>query len=233
MTIADKLEIENLLIDAASMKKLADSMKQVYHDERIAEYASAAISDFKEVKNYIIKTIDKNIALFLDLDNLRVDNDSLGYSFSEDRAVANHRLGRFLHIVFKFHPRFHHEYWRGNAGGLYTKATPDEIDVIDVRAQTSDTSLPEYRVCSAWSLTDPNAERGGRCYALFGNYDAKTWNTIHDYASWSREQTKLLWKSFKEVLKERVSVLHGIANDMEALHKRNSGVGVYVKVDRD
>ena len=232
MTIADELEIANLLADAASMKKLADNMNRLYHDEKIAEYAGAAISDFKETKDYIVKTIDKNIALFFDLDNLRVDNSSLGYSFDESRVIANHCLGKFLHIVFKFHPLGHRAYSRGNAGGLYTWATPDEIEIVDVRAETSDTSLPEYRVCSAWSLTDPNAKRGGRCYALFGNYDAKTWNKIYNYATWSREQTKLLWRSFKEVLKERVSAFHKTANDMEALRKRNSGVGVYVKVER-
>lgn len=229
MNIADELEIANLLANAASMKKLADSMKQVYHDEKIAEYAGAAITDFKETKNYILKTIDKNIALFFNLANLRVDNDFFGRSFYESRVITN-CLGKFLKISFKFHPCGRREYWKGSGGGLFTKATPDEIEIVDIRADTSDTSLPEYEVCSAWSLTDPNAESGGRDYALFVNYDAKTWNKIYNYANWSREQTKLLWRSFKEVLVERVSVFQGIANDMEELHKKNSNVGVYEKI---
>ena len=103
-------------------------------------------------------------------------------------------------------------------------ATPDEIEILDVYVSTSDTSLPEYKVFSAWSLTDPNAEKNGRVFALFGKYDAKTWNKIFHLATWSKEQTKLLWRSFTEVVKDRVTKFKGSADEMQSLFNKNKEV---------
>lgn len=230
MNNTQKVSIEILLNGAKQMKSVADHMGQVYHDEKIADFARAAMDDNKETKDFILEKIRENIPLFLNLKNLRIDNGSgLGFSWSEDRAIST-KIGKFFEFTYKFHPISKVGAKRGNAGGLYCsrEVKPEEIEIVDVWAHTSDTSLPEYKVCSAWSLT----KNCTRLYYLPGNYDVKTWNEIYNLATWTRAQTQLLWKSFEEAVKSIQETQKQICNSRENLYKTNESVKAYVKIER-
>ena len=230
MNNTQKVSIEILLNGAKQMKSVADHMGQVYHDEKIADFARAAMDDNKETKDFIMEKIRENIPLFLNLKNLRIDNENgLGFSWSEDGTIST-KIGKFFEFTYKFHPISKVEAKRGNAGGLYCsrEVKPEEIEIVDVYTYTSDTSLPECTVCSAWSLT----KNCTRPYYLPGNYDVKTWNKIYNLATWTRAQTQLLWKSFEEAVKSIQETQKQICNSRENLYKTNESVKAYVKIER-
>lgn len=230
MNNTQKVSIEILLNGAKQMKSVADHMGQVYHDEKIADFARAAMDDNKETKEFILEKIRENIPLFLNLKNLRIDSlNGYGSIWREDDCISA-KIGKFFEFTYKFHPISKVEAERGNAGGLYCsrEVKPEEIEIVDVFARTSDSSLPEYNVCSAWSLT----QNCPRPYYLPGNYDVKTWNEIYNLATWTRAQTQLLWKSFEEAVKSIQETQKQICNSRENLYKTNEAVKAYVKIER-
>ena len=229
MNNTQKVNIEILLNGAKQMKSIADHMGRDYHDEKIADFARSAMDDNRETKDFILEKIRENIPLFLNLKNLRIDNGEFGYSWFENRVISA-KIGRFFEFTYKFHPISKVEVKKGNAGGLYCsrEVKPEEIEIVDVWAHTSDTSLPEYDICSAWSLT----KNCSRSYYLPGNYDVKTWNEIYNLATRTKAQIQLLWKSFEEAVKLIQETQKQICNSRENLYKTNQSVGIYVKVER-
>lgn len=230
MNNTQKASIEILLNSAKQMKSLADNMGLDYHDERIADFARSSMDDNKETKDFILKKIRENIPLFLNLKNLRIDGDcGLGYVWHKEDVITI-KIGKFFHISYKFLPISKFEPKRGNVGGLYCsrEVKPKEIEIVDVWVYSYDTSLQEYSICTAWSLTK-NCQKS---YYLPGNYDVKTWNKIYNLAKWTRAQTQLLWKSFEEALKTIQNNQQKICNKLENLHRTNQSVGVYVKIER-
>ena len=229
MNNTQKVSIEILLNGAKQMKSIADNMCQVYHDEKIADFARSAMDDNRETKDFILEKIRENIPLFLNLKELRIGNGGFDYFWFEDRVIPT-KIGEFFEFTYKVHPTSKVEAKRGNAGGLYCsrEVKPEEVEIVDVWAHTSNTSLTEYKICSAWSLT----KNCPRTYYLPGNYDVKTWNEIYNLATWTRAQTQLLWKSFEEAVKIIQKTQQQICNSRENLYKTNQSVGVYVKIER-
>ena len=230
MNNTQKATIEILLNGAKQMKSMADNMGQYYHDERIADFARASIDDNKETKEFILTKIRENIPLFLNLKNLRIDSEfALGYVWRPENVISI-RIGKFFNISYKFHPISKFEAKRGNAGGLYCsrEVKSEEIEIVDVWVYSYDTSLQEYSICTAWSLTK-NCQKS---YYFPGKYDVNTWNEIYNLAKWTRAQTQLLWKSFEEAIKTIQDNQQKICNKLENLHRTNQSVGVYVKIER-
>ena len=230
MNNTQKATIEILLNSAKQMKSMADNMGLDYHDERIADFARSSIDDNKETKDFILLKIRENIPLFINLKNLRIDSEfGLGYVWHPENVISI-RIGRFFNISYKFHPISKFEAKRGNAGGLYCsrEVKSEEIEIVDIFAYTSNTTLSEYNICTAWSLTK-------NCHKLYyfpGKYDVNTWNEIYKLAKCTRAQTQLLWKSFEEALKTIQNNQQKICNKLENLHRTNQSVGVYVKIER-
>ena len=225
MTTADIANINNLVKDLASMKKVAEKMDETYHDKKVAAFAKAAIEEYREVQDFLTRTIRENKELFLDFNNLRIDNAGLGDMFSSAYPVVAH-VTQFFDIVFWLTPPPNMKHWAGNAGGMYAKVTPDCVDIVEVRAYTSNTSLPQYNVCSSESLTKHNS----REYRLDGRYNAKTWRYIYTLAKNSQAQTKFLWESAQEAIKCRIERFRGMANASEQARGETQNIGVYVKV---
>ena len=229
MNNTQKISIEILLNGAKQMKSMADNMGQVYHDEKIADFARSAVKDNTETKNFILEKIRENIPLFLNLKNLRIENNVIGPYFFDNSAISA-KIGKFFEFVYKFRPFSTFEAKKGSAGGLYCsrEVKPEEIEIMDVWAYTSNTSLPEYNICSARSLT----KNCPKTWIFSGTYDVKTWNEIYNLATWTRAQTQLLWKSFEEAVKMIQETQQQICNSRENLFKINQSVGVYVKIER-
>lgn len=229
MNNTQKVSIEILLNGAKQMKSVADHMGQVYHDEKIADFARSAMDDNKETKDFILEKIRENIPLFLNLKNLRIDNCGFNDMWKSVYPISA-CIGKFFEFSFNFHPTSSFDVKKGGAGGLYCsrEIKPEEIEIVDVWAHTSNTALPEYKICSAWSLTKNCTNK----YYLPGNYDVKTWNEIYNLATWTRAQTQLLWKSFEEAVKSIQETQKQICNSRENLYKTNESVKAYVKIER-
>ncbi len=230
MNSTQQVSIEILLNSAKQMKSIADNMGCVYHDEKIADFARSAIEDNKETKDFILEKIRENIPLFLDLKNLRIDgNLGIGYVWHKEDIITI-KIGEFFNISYKFYPISKFVAKRGNAGRLYCsrEVKPEEVEIVDVWTYTSNTALPEHNICTAWSLTKNCPSK----YYLPGNYDVKTWNDIYNLAKWTREQTKLLWKSFEMSIKKIQETQQQICNNCKNLYKNNKSVGVYMKIER-
>ena len=226
MTEADKKQIETLLATAKEMKGIAERQVTPYHDEKVAEFASKAVGEYREVRDYLVGMIGKNKEVFLDFNNLRIDNGGLGMSFFEIYPVVA-RFGKYLHVSFHLDKSGIKRSWSGNAGGLYAEVDPGSVMILDVWLASSDTKDPNYDTISHWAL----AGGGGRqAYDLSGCHDAQTWQEIYNYATWTRAKCKLLWKSGIDAVRERGEFYRANANKTEQTHESLSAVGVYIRV---
>jgi len=229
MTKAEKTNIDNLLRNAKSMQELSQSFDGEYRDEKIYAYANAAVKEYNELKNFILGKIRENIGVFFNLKSMSIGSFWQPLTFSgwprEDETYSN-QIG-MLNITFKVNNDYITDIRRSNCSSsarLYTFSSPKAITVIDVWAYTSDTSKPEYRVCSAWSLVR-HGERD-----LEKLYNAKAWREIYCLATWTREQTKLLLEKFEEALQMKANGFKANALDKEEIAKKNASVGQYVSV---
>lgn len=229
MTKAEKTNIDNLLSNAKSMQKLSQSFDGEYRDEKIYAYANAAVKEYNELKCFILRKIRENIGVFFNLKNMSIGSfwQPLSFSgFPREDEIYSDQIG-MLNITFKVNNDYITDIRRSNCSSsarVYTFSSPKAITVIDVWAHTSDTSKPEYNVCSAWSLVR-HGERD-----LEKLYNAKGWLEIYCLATWTREQTKLLLSTFEKALQTQVAQFKANALDKEEIAKKNASVGKYVSV---
>lgn len=229
MTLADKVEIANLIESVKNVKKLANELTSKHHNDKIADYAKAAKANAYEVKKYIIDILQKNPEILFDFDkpiplstnsggdvwwNLR-DTQTLTYSFmgglNVKFKVDRNKIYEF--VIETYRARF--------------STTADAITILDVFAYTSDTGSKDYRVCSAWDLVYINRSTN---FNLDGSYEAKVWSDIKLYADRTKDKTEYLIRSFKEFLKTKIHNFKVVADKAEKNLKDNNNVGVYEKV---
>jgi hypothetical protein len=229
MTKAEKTNIDNLLRNAKSMQKLSQSYDGEYRDEKIYAYANAAVKEYNELKCFILRKIRENIGVFFNLKNMSIGSFWQPLSISgwpREGETYSDQIG-MLNITFKVNNDYITNIRRSNCSSnarVYTFSSPKAITVIDVWAHTSDTSKPEYNVCSAWSLVR-HGERD-----LEKLYNAKGWREIYCLATWTREQTKLLLSTFEKALESLTAGFKANALDKEETAKQNANVGQYVSV---
>lgn len=229
MTNAEKTNIDNLLRNAKSMQELSQSFDGEYRDEKIYAYATAAVKEYNELKNFVLKKIRENIGVFFNLKNMSIGSFFQPLTFSgwprEDETYSD-QIG-MLNITFKVDNDYITDIRRSSSNSnamVYTFSSPKAITVVDVWAYTSDTNAPEYKVCSAWSLVR-HGERD-----LEKLYNAKGWREIYCLATWTRSQTKLLLSTFEKALEAQVAKFKASALDKEEIAKKNANVGQYVSV---
>ena len=229
MTKAEKTNIDNLLNNAKSMQKLSQSFDEEYRDEKIYEYANAAVKEYNELKNFILRKIRENIGVFFNLKHMSIGSFWQPLTFNgwpRDDETYSDQIG-MLNITFKVNNDYITDISRnGNCSNAnyFAFSSPKAINVVDVWAHTNDTSKPEYRVCSAWSLVR-HGERD-----LEKLYNAKGWREIYCLATWTREQTKLLLSTFEKALESLTAGFKANALDKEETAKKNASVGKYVPV---
>ena len=229
MTKAEKTNIDNLLCNAKSMQKLSQSFDGEYRDEKIYAYAKAAVKEYNELKNFILRKVRENIGVFFNLKNMSIGSFWQPLTFSgwpREGETYSDQIG-MLNITFKVNNDYITDIRRNGAAchaNYFTFSSPKAITVIDVWAHTSDTNKPEYRVCSAWSLV----RHGTR--DLEKPYNAKGWREIYCLATWTREQTKLLLSTFEKALESLTAGFKANALDKEEIANQNASVGQYVLV---
>jgi hypothetical protein len=229
MTLADKVEIANLIESVQDVKKLAKELTSKHHNDKIANYAKAAKANAYEVKKYIIDILQKNPELLFDFDkpiplsthsggdcwwHLR-DTQTLTYSFVGDLCVKfkvdRNKIRDF--VVETYKARF--------------STTADALTILDVYAYTSDTKDKNYDICSAWDLVYTNHSTN---FDLNDSYEAKVWKDILNYANCTKNKTAYLIMAFKNFLRTNIQNFKIIADKAEKSLRDNSNVGVYEKV---
>lgn len=229
MTKAEKTNIDNLLSNAKSMQKLSQSYDGLYRDEKIYAYATSAVKEYNELKAFILKKIRENIGVFFNLEHMSIGSFWQSLSFNglplEDKTYST-QIG-MLNITFRVNNNYITNISRNGScrdANYFAFSSPKAISVVNVWAYTSDTSKPEYKVCSAWSLV----RQGERDIEKL--YNAREWREIYCLATWTREHTKLLLASFEKALESLTAGFKANALDKEEIAKKNASVGEYVPV---
>lgn len=228
MTTADKTNIENLLKEASSMKKVSEDMNREYHDAKIAEYCKKAYEEYCEIHDYIVEQVVENIELFFNLDCLKIWHFSGivgGNGTIRAGSLEVEHFGEFFDIRFSLVPGRCHCV-RYNDGYYEIECASGGVIVNGVDIHTSKTELREYRICSGDTLD--------RCknfpIAIEGNYNSASWNVWYNRANLTREKSKLLLSSFGDTVRQLAKSFHAKANQGEQFFKKNDSVGEYVSV---
>ena len=244
MTQADKTEIENLLASAGAMKHLANELNAPYNDAKIAEYAVAALKDAKETKGYVLSVLRDNLGMFMDLNNIRIGGGCWGFEdirrFNKERTVL-YTIGNILHIevrVDKFVQKPCNE-----CGVALISAKPDDVFVVNVWIENSDTSLKAEK----WGYRDSIYHYCSSRDLYFGSYagvdkdtivkfnskglgTARYWNYLRECADVTRAKADIMLKELRFRIEAEIKRLKARANEIEGVREANAKVGVYVKI---
>lgn len=244
MTQADKTEISNLLASAGAMKHLANELNAPYNDAKIAEYAVAALKDAKETKEYVLSVLRDNLALFMDLNNIRIGGGCWGFEdvrkFNKERTVF-YTIGNILHIKVRVDDFVQKPC--NECGVALISAKPDDVEVVNVWIENSDTSLSAKK----WGYNDSIYHYCSSNDLYFGTYagadkdtivkfnpkwigTAKYWNYIRECADRTRAKADIMFKELKFRIAAEIERLKARANEIEDVREANAKVGAYVKI---
>ena len=219
MTETDKLEIANLLKGARDMTACADKMKERYVDEKVAKFAFDARNDYLNNKEYIGEIIENNPEVFFNMKDIYLGNDSrIDLNEPQSLGFAGH---------FRCRCKIDGEMDRSKAFG---HIVANKISAVyDVWWDTSDTDLPEYKVCSARDLVDhPHEDVCKRDYEE--PKTATEWKQLYGLATWTRAKNELLVRKFKDALREITAKKKEIADNYTEARDYVSKIGEYKSV---
>lgn len=232
MTIADKTEINNLINSAKAMQDCVDSIKWIYHDDKIAEYAKSAIKNCLEVKQYIKDTINENISLFFDISKpiklttngdgtywvkLR-DGQSLIFNYDDGLniklyPIASHYVVDFIKTIYT---------------ASFRATSINAFNVEDVFPRVySNTKHPDYNLGCFDDLVFNNRDN---ITNFDCEYDGETWKKIYMYAKNTRAKTEFLIRAFKAQLGVINKSIKDEANKREQTLEHTKNVEKYKKV---
>jgi hypothetical protein len=229
MTLADKVEIANLIESVQDVKKLAKELTSKHHNDKIANYAKAAKANAYEVKKYIIDILQKNPELLFDFDKpipLSTNGDGDCWWYLRDKKPLTYTFVGGLHVKFRVDSTKVKEFVVETYKARFT-TTADALTILDVYAYTSDTKDKNYNICSAWDLVYTNHSTN---FNLNDSYEANVWKDIMKYANCTKNKTAYLIMAFKNFLRTNIQNFKIIADKAEKSLRDNSNVGVYEKV---
>lgn len=232
MTIADKIEIGNLINSAKAMQDCVNNIKWVYHDDKIAEYAKSAIKNCLEVKQYIKDTINENIALFFDISKpIQLTNDNGGTDWLKLRngqsLIFDYKDG--LHIKLYPIPNcYYFDFTRSIYSASFRATSIKAFKVEDVFPQIySNTKHPDYDIGCSSDLVFNNRDRITNFDTV---YDGETWKKIYAYAKNTRAKTEFLIRAFKAQLGVINNRIKAEATKREQILEHTKNVEEYKKV---
>lgn len=222
-------EIYSLLEEAKEAKSRFISNDVFPKVDKLVAFAKAAYEDYKKIEKYVLDIIENNKEILLGLDDLNIDNNYSGSlrMFRPNAPVAQ-VWSKGLHVNFIYKPSGKLKVDERN-GGLYVKASPEEIDITKIWMYTSDREDQERYKLSMWeSLVDgvvvPASEQRTRdsmiqlyCKAL----------TTKELAVWMLEALKKHIASKKEAYNKKSKAI------IDANFKLNSVLARcdYVKIE--
>ena len=229
MTKSDKVEIANLIENATKMAEFTKKLSAPYRDKSVADYAKAAIKDALEAKRFILSVIDANLQLFFNPSKIELgthpcsgnpwwnlrDNKPLSFGFGD------------LNIVVKIRPETVKKFVVGTYEASFA-TTLDGITISDVCAYTSNTSRPEYNICTNDDLVFSN--RFTNLDLDNGKYSTEYWRCVYNAANATKAKTKFMVDSLKRFLVGKSASLKAIADKKEEAAAAIADVGVYKKV---
>ena len=232
MTIADKMEIGNLINSAKAMQECVDSIKWVYHDEKIAEYAKNAIKNCLEVKEYIKETINANIAMFFDISKpipLTTNNGGTDWLKLKNGSSLTFDYKDGLHIkLFPIDQMYVREFVRETYSASFRATSIKAFGVQDVFPRIyNDVKHPDYDIGCADDLVFHNRDH---ITNFDCSYDGKTWAKIYKYAKATRAKTEFLIRAFKAQLGVINNRIKAEATAREQILEQSKKVGEYIKV---
>jgi hypothetical protein len=126
--------------------------------------------------------------------------------------------------------------WYCSSGTIVTPS--ENIAFDDIWWHTSDTSDPDYAICSAWALHNHATitDKNGRTISIkkgiytdilaaieHGRFTERQWQEIYNQAKWTENYTRKFMGHFKKFVENRLAMLRGSVNaDLEARKKNES-----------
>lgn len=237
MNETDVAEIEGLLNTATKMKELAANASSLYKNPKMAEYARAAIKDFNDLKAYILKKIDENLELFVNLKKIHLSSHPFddGYIAIRDHKPVSICLTDMLEISFYVNPTRRLNIKRGNAGGYDVELLREEIQLKDVWVYTSDTSKPEYRLVSGYGFWKTNNDLNVPKY-LDTAQSGAWWEQAKQMSDRTKRYGELLWSQFKKCILAKTAQYKYKADEANTTRQRVEEMSktlVYVEIRKD
>ena len=237
MNETDVAEIEGLLKTATKMKELATNASRLYKNPKMAEYARAAIKDFNDLKAYILKKIDENLELFVNLKKIHLSSHPFddGYIAIRDHKPVTISLTDMLEISFYVNPTRRLEIKRGNAGGYDVELLREEIQLKDVWVYTSDIDKPEYTLVSSHGLWKKNNDLNVPKYLDTAQTGA-WWEQAKQMSDRTKRYGELLWSQFKKCILAKTAQYKYKADEANTTRQRVEEMSktlVYVEIRKD
>ena len=212
---SDKTEFEAMLRSVTEMKKSAAELNRPYVDEPAIKFAKDAISECKEVSNYLISQIDKNISIWLNLNDIYV----CGSNYSIKVGEQYHTKVGDLEIYFRINDISSVKKVWGYCSIDHLSVERDGFEIIDVKFY-KDGKVKYYD-----TLISENSK-----IDITRNYSSQWWRVIYNKSLLTQEYTKALWEAAKDVLKSRMADFKEEAEKAENAKAKLDNIGEYKKV---
>ena len=209
-------EFESMLNSAKAMMKTMNDLNRPYMDDKIMKFAKDAMSEYREVRDFLVKKIGENIPLWLNPENLELSDDYYCIEREKEYSTKIYFIeGNFFEIYFAFTDISTVK--RLGSRSFYLQRGGDEIEVLDVACYPKGAKLYETLAFKN-DNTDLSKPRTSR------EWEAVYWKAMH-----TREYTESLWKYAKNALKMRIGTIKHKAQLAEDSKNANSKVGNYKK----
>jgi hypothetical protein len=234
MTEADKTEIASLLATQKTLAKVGQKADEPYFNEGVSDYAKAAIADAKEIKKFVIDTLQNNLELFFCLNDFRISTSTIwetGDFYKKGEYVVV--LGGLLHVRLRF--KIYEDSHVYHTSGKFISAKPEDVEVKDFFVHTSDTDMK----IPDWEYKDERIY-GIICWDdLFWHnpksYNLKMqkpggWSSIKGMADRTRKVSALAVYALRKVITNNIGSIRRVTNEREKTRDELGKVPAYAKV---
>jgi hypothetical protein len=225
MNPTDNVAISALFAEAKVLNEMKEKASAPYVNVLIRDYALAVWRNHDRIRKELIDSLMANRHVLGD--KVQLDADCYLTGRIEKIILSGCKIGCRLHLT-DYSDFIVKSSYCSHAQILVPSKN---IVVEDMWWHTSDTSDPDYKICSAWALHNHSCiqDDNGRYRNVtmsdieHGRFTEKEWRQIYCLATWTESYTKKFAEHFKNFISERVAMLRGSVNsDLEAKKKNES-----------
>lgn len=232
MTKADKTEIANLICNIRTMQSTADESKKTYLDEKIAKYAEDAMNDAKEVRHYIISSLQEHKTELLTdcFSNMRIGGDAFGYEQVDlltKQKTVRFPITEFVSLLCNVST--YRIVKKCGFDEIWVNIPTESLTVEDIFIHTSDTTKRAYALRSRDFVYDTRGVSEGT-FNFRGLRTSKGWNALYDMAKLTREKSEFFLNEYKKFLNAKISYFSTISKDYENAKESTKNIDPYEKV---
>lgn len=233
MTNADKTEIANLICNIRTMQSTADESKKTYLDEKIAKYAEDAMNDAKEVRHYIISSLNEHKAELLAdcITDMRIGGGAFGFEavdlLTKQKKV---RLPITDSVSLLCNASTYRIVKDCGFDEMWVNIPTESLTVDDIFIHTSDTRKRAYTLSGKRDFVYDTRGVCERTFNFRGLRTSKGWNALYEMAKLTREKSEFFLNEYKRFLNAKISHFSDISKDYENAKESTKNIDPYEKV---